>query len=54
MSFRLINKIEEKIKKKLQIKTGWGRNEVMRIVKDAINESVLETMYDKPTDKKPL
>lgn len=47
MNLTLIKLIEEKFKQKLSEKTGWGRNEVMIILKDCINESVLELLDKK-------
>jgi hypothetical protein len=44
MNQRVIKRIQEIFEQKLQIKTGWGRNEVIAILKDSINEAVLEAL----------
>ena len=44
MNKALIKRIEEIFTKKLQVKTGWGRNDVLIIYKEAVNEAVLEML----------
>lgn len=42
MNKMLLKRIEELFEKKLQTKTGWGKNEVLAIYKEAVNEALLE------------
>jgi len=42
MNKKLIKRIEEIFFDKLQSKTGWGRNDVMKIYKEAVNEALME------------
>lgn len=39
---KILKRIEEIFYSKLQAKTGWGRNEVMKAYKDAVNEALME------------
>lgn len=41
--FKLLKSIEKNFESKLQEKTGWGRNDVIRVYKDAVLEEVLNT-----------
>lgn len=43
----LFQRIEEIFTEKLQRKTGWGRNEVLMIFKDAVIEATLELIDEK-------
>ena len=38
----LLKRIEEIFVEKLQSKTGWGRNEILMLYKDAVNDALLE------------
>lgn len=42
MNKELIKRIEEIFTEKLQVKTGWGRNEVILLYKESVNEALLE------------
>ena len=44
MNKKLIARIEEIFFQKLKEKTGWGRNEIMSLYKDAVNEAILEIL----------
>lgn len=44
MNKQLIIRISELFAEKLSAKTGWGKNEVLQLHKDAINEAILETL----------
>jgi len=44
MNRKLLLRIEELFAAKLQSKTGWGRNEILSVYKDAVNEALLETL----------
>jgi hypothetical protein len=46
MNKRLIRRIEEIFTEKLQSKTGWGRNAVLDLYKESVNEAILETLDD--------
>ncbi len=46
MNKKLIKKIEELFNEKLQAKTNWGRNEILKLHKDAVIEAVLDTLDD--------
>ena len=38
----LLKRIEEIFKQKLQIKTGWGRNEISLLYSQSVNEALME------------
>jgi hypothetical protein len=38
----LLKRIKEIFYNKLQAKTGWGKNEVMELYVDAVNEALIE------------
>lgn len=42
MNKKLIKRIEEIFTEKLQVKTGWGKNEILAAYKDAVTEACLE------------
>lgn len=42
MNKKLIQRIEEIFEQKLQAKTGWGRNEILALHKEAVTEALLE------------
>lgn len=42
MNKKLIERIEELFTLKLQLKTNWGRNEILSLYKQAQNEALLE------------
>ena len=44
MNKKLIERITELFTQKLHAKTGWGRNDVMVVYKEAVNEAIMETL----------
>jgi len=42
MNKKLIERITELFTQKLQVKTGWGRNDVLALHKEAVSEAILE------------
>lgn len=48
MNRKLIKRIQALFEEKLQSKTGWGRNEIINLLKDSINEAVLEAIDNEP------
>ena len=42
MNRKLIKRIEELFEQKLQAKTGWGRNDILKVHKECVNEALLE------------
>ena len=44
MNKKLIDRIAELFEEKLQEKTGWGRNDVLKIYREAVNEAILEML----------
>jgi len=42
MNKKLIQRIEEIFTAKLQAKTGWGKNEILILYKESVNEACLE------------
>lgn len=44
MNKKLIKRIEEIFTEKLQLKTGWGRNDILIIYKESVNEAILELL----------
>lgn len=42
MNKKILQKIEEIFIAKLQSKTSWGKNEVVILYKEAVNEALLE------------
>ena len=44
MNKKLLERIEELFTAKLQSKTGWGRNEILTIYKESVNEAILKTL----------
>lgn len=44
MNKKLLKRIEEIFEYKLQAKTGWGKNEIMLIYKDSVNEALTELL----------
>jgi len=42
MNKKLLKRIEEIFIEKLQAKTGWGRNDIISIYKEAVNEAIIE------------
>ncbi len=44
MNKKLLKRIEEIFIGKLQTKTGWGRNEIIIIYKESVNEALFETL----------
>jgi hypothetical protein len=43
-----------RIKEGLQAKTGWGRNEIMKLVDQAAMETMADTNKKKPAGRKPV
>lgn len=48
MNKELLLKIETIFTNKLQRKTGWGRNEVLILFKEAMNEAILDMVDSIP------
>ena len=44
MNKKLLQRIDEIFEQKLQEKTGWGRNDVLKIYREAVNEAILEML----------
>ncbi len=44
MNKQLLKRIEEIFTEKLQSKTGWGRNDVLTVYKEAVSEAILEML----------
>lgn len=44
MNKKLLKRIEELFTEKLQSKTGWGKNEVLQIYKDSVNEAMMDLL----------
>jgi len=44
MNKKLIERIGELFEAKLQERTGWGRNDVLKIYREAVNEAILEML----------
>ena len=44
MNKKLLKRIDEIFELKLQEKTGWGRNDVLKIYREAVNEAILEML----------
>ncbi len=44
MNKKLIERIGQIFESKLQSKTGWGRNEILALYRDSVNEAVLELL----------
>lgn len=40
----LLERIQEIFTQKLQAKTGWGRNEIIKIYSESVNQAVLELL----------
>lgn len=43
----LLKRIAEIFEDKLQAKTGWGRNEILTVYRDAVNEALIEQLEGK-------
>lgn len=43
----LLKRIEVIFEEKLQAKTGWGRNDVLKIYREALSEAILELIESK-------
>lgn len=50
MTKKLIRRVEELFVAKLQAKTGWGRNEVLALFKDAVAEAAMELLDNPNTE----
>ena len=44
MNKKLLKRIDEIFELKLQEKTGWGRNDVLKAYREAVNEAILEML----------
>jgi hypothetical protein len=44
MNKKLLALIKEKFEKKISLKTGWGKNEIMLAYNNAVTEAVLEVL----------
>ena len=44
MNKKLLKRIDEIFEQKLQEKTGWGRNDVLKIYREAVNEAIIEML----------
>ena len=44
MNKSLLKRIEELFTEKLQVKTGWGRNEILAVYKEAVSEAIFEML----------
>lgn len=42
MNKKLLQRIEEIFTAKLQVKTGWGKNDVLAAYKDSVREAMME------------
>lgn len=41
---KLLQRIEQLFTEKLQSKTGWGRNEILALYRDAVSEALMEAL----------
>lgn len=53
MNRKLLLKIQDIFHSKLQAKTGWGRNEIMDLYRDSVNEALIEMMDEADNDIQP-
>lgn len=44
MNKKLLKRIDELFEQKLQEKTGWGRNDILKVYRESVNEAILETL----------
>ena len=44
MNKQLLQRIEVLFTEKLQAKTGWGRNEILALYKEAVSEALMEML----------
>lgn len=44
MNKKILKRIEEIFEEKLQVKTGWGRNEIIQAYREAVNEALIELL----------
>lgn len=44
MNKKLLQRIEQLFTEKLQSKTGWGRNEILAMYRDAVSEALMEAL----------
>tara|TARA_R110000868_G_scaffold111399_1_gene300909 strand:- start:515 stop:655 length:141 start_codon:yes stop_codon:yes gene_type:complete len=44
MNKKLLKRIDKIFEQKLQEKTGWGRNDVLKIYREAVNKAILEML----------
>ena len=46
-SKNLLKRIDEIFEQKLQEKTGWGKNDVLKAYRESVNEAILDLLDDK-------
>ena len=44
MDKKLLKRIDELFEGKLQERTGWGKNDILKIYREAVNEAILEML----------
>lgn len=44
MNKKLLERIDEIFAKKLELKTGWGKNEVLAVYREAVKEALMELL----------
>lgn len=44
MNKELLKRIDEIFELKLQEKTGWGRNDILKVYRESVNEAILELL----------
>ena len=44
MNKKLLETIDRLFEEKLQAKTGWGRNDVLKLYRESVNEAILDSM----------
>ena len=52
MNKKILKRIEEIFAEKLQEKTGWGRNEIMKAYQASVNEALMEFLDETETTPK--
>lgn len=46
MNKKILKRVEELFMQKLQTKTNWGRNKVIKAYREATNEALMELLND--------
>lgn len=44
MNKKLLEAVKAKFEARLQEKTGWGRNEIMRVYNECVTEALMEAL----------